>query len=233
MNTNKVNQMWGPEARSQFENIRRQRGEAPRGGRGDGRGRGHGRPGFGPAFGPFGGGGGFFGPAWGPVFGNDPRRGGRGGPRVRRGDVRSAILDVLASSADELNGYQIGQQIAERTNDAWRPSPGSIYPTIAQLEDEGLVLVSHEGGRKTIGLTDAGRAYVEQNAETLSAVWDVFQSDDEPGHDPYKQALVQTVTAIWQISATGTPDQRERARAILEDTRRKLYGVLADGPSDD
>ncbi|MGN6723330.1 MAG: PadR family transcriptional regulator [Marmoricola sp.] len=233
MRTNKFNQMWGPEGRGDFEAIRRQRGEVPRGGRGEGRGRGHGRPGgFGQPFGPFGGGGGFFGPAWGPVFG-DPRRGGRGGPRVRRGDVRSAILDVLTSTEEKLNGYQIGQQIADRTDGAWRPSPGSIYPTIAQLEDEGLVVVTHDGGRKTVGLTDAGREYTQENADSLSAVWDVFANDEDGSSDPFKQALVQTVTAIWQISATGTPDQRERARVILDETRRKLYGVLADGPEAD
>lgn len=231
MRTNKFNQQWNIDnavGRADFQPVRRQRGEGPRG-----RGRGHGRPGFGQPFGPFNGGGGFFGPAWAPVWGGDSRRGGRGGARVRRGDVRSAILDVLASSSDGLNGYQIGQQIAERTDDAWRPSPGSIYPTIAQLEDEGLVATVHDGGRKTVGLTDVGRTYVEENAESLAAVWEVFSPDESGTPDPYKQALFQTMSAIWQVSTAGTPGQRDRAQVILEDTRRKLYGVLADGPDAD
>ncbi len=225
MRTNSFNQKWDHEVRGEFESVRRQRG-----GRGEGRGHGHGRPGFGPGFGPFGGGGGFFGPAWGPVFGPDPRRGGRGrgGPRVRRGDVRAAILDVLASTEDELNGYQIGQQIAERTEDAWRPSPGSIYPTIAALEDEGLVETVAAGSRKVVRLTEAGRAYATENAESLAAVWTAFTEDASAGEDPFKRALVQTMTAMWQVAATGTPEQREQAVEIMAEARRKIYGVLAD-----
>lgn len=224
MRTNKFNQQWSPEDRGNVESIRRQRGEGPRGGRGEGRGRGHGRPGFGP----MGGGGGFFGPAWAPVWGDSWRGGRGGGGRVRRGDVRSAILDILASTEEELNGYQIGQQIADRTDGAWRPSPGSIYPTIAQLEDEGLVVTSTDGSRKTTVLTDAGRTYIEENADALKAVWDAFAEGATETHDPYKQALFQTVSAIWQVSTAGTPEQRERALVILDETRRKLYGVLAE-----
>ncbi len=68
-------------------------------------------------------------------------------PRARRGDVRVAILAVLADGP--LNGYQVIQEIADRTGGAWRPSPGSVYPTISQLEDEGLVESDDERGRRT------------------------------------------------------------------------------------
>ena len=91
--------------------------------------------------------------------GDQPQR----GPRVRRGDVRAAILDVL--SAEPMNGYQVISQIAERTRGAWKPSPGSVYPTISQLEDEGLIESDEERGRRTLRLTDEGRAYIEENAE--------------------------------------------------------------------
>src|SRR6476661_1654123 len=129
--------MWNQE----FEPNRRQRG----GGRGRGR-HGHGGPWVGQMFGP--------------DFVGGP--GGRGGrrPRVRRGDVRSAILDVLSTSAEPINGYQVIQQIADRTDGVWKPSPGSVYPTIAQLQDEGLV-EDAPTGRKAIQLTAEGRAYVE------------------------------------------------------------------------
>src|SRR5262245_44828918 len=82
------------------------------------------------------------------------------GPKVRRGDVRAAILDVL--SVEPMNGYQIIQQIAERSGGAWKPSPGSLYPTVQQLEDEGLVEGREGEGRRLLQLTEEGRRYVEE-----------------------------------------------------------------------
>src|SRR5688572_30368032 len=99
-------------------------------------------------------------------------------PRVRRGDVRAAILDVLA--VEPLNGYQVIQQIAERSGGAWRPSPGSVYPTISQLEDEGLITADQERGR-TLRLTPEGEAYVAEHPDELGAVWAAF--DAEPADD--------------------------------------------------
>jgi DNA-binding PadR family transcriptional regulator len=169
------------------------------------------------------------------MFGPDFRGpGGRGGgrrARVRRGDVRSAILDVLAGAGEQAyNGYQVIQQIAERTEGAWKPSPGSVYPTIAQLQDEGLV-EDAPTGRKAIQLTTEGRTYVEDNAEEMAAVWAPFaeQADDAEAAD-FKQVIGQTVGAIIQVATTGTQDQREKAIEILGDTRRRLYGLLAEGP---
>lgn len=205
----------GPEGGDMFEQVRRQHG-GPRG-------RGRGRPD------PFGGG--FFGPAWGPVFGRG-RDGRARGPRVRRGDVRAAILDVLAGADGDLNGYQVIQQIAERTDDAWRPSPGSVYPTISQLEDEGLVEVSRESGRKVLRLTEAGRAHVEENAEQIAAVWDTFAEGADEAVPNMRHIIGQTMSAVWQVTATGTPDQQERAADVLAETRRKIYGILADGPDE-
>ena len=94
------------------------------------------------------------------------------GPRVRRGDVRAAILDVL--SVEPMNGYQIIQQIAERSGGAWKPSPGSVYPTVQQLEDEGLVEGTETDGRRLLTLTEAGRTYVAEHPDELAATWRVF-----------------------------------------------------------
>ena len=94
------------------------------------------------------------------------------GPKVRRGDVRAAILDMLREQP--MNGYQLISQIAERSGGAWKPSPGSVYPTIQQLEDEGLVEADDERGRRTLRLTDEGRAYVDANPDELAAVWRPF-----------------------------------------------------------
>ena len=101
----------------------------------------------------------------------------RRGPRARRGDVRSAILDVLRAaeeSGEQVNGYQVIQQINERSDGAWRPSPGSVYPTIQQLHDEGLVETDDERGRKTLALTSDGKQHVADHAEELAAVWRPF-----------------------------------------------------------
>src|SRR4029077_20462213 len=84
------------------------------------------------------------------------------GPKVPRGDVRAATLAVRGE--EQMNGYQLISQIAERSGGRWRPSPGSVYPTIQQLEDEGLVEADDERGRRTLRLTEEGRRYLEERA---------------------------------------------------------------------
>ncbi len=211
-----------------FEPTRRQRG-----GRGQGRrgGHGHGGPWGGPWGGPMGGPPPRVAQKFGPDFSGGRGGGGRRRPRVRRGDVRSAILDVLHTSQEPVNGYQVIQQIAERTDGAWKPSPGSVYPTIAQLQDEGLV-EDAPTGRKAVQLTTEGTAYVEGHAEEMAAVWAPFAEDDDDEAVNFKQVVGQTVGAIVQVMSTGTPDQRAKAIEILADTRRRIYGLLAEGPQD-
>jgi DNA-binding PadR family transcriptional regulator len=151
------------------------------------------------------------------------------GPRVRRGDVRAAILDVL--SHEQMNGYQVIQAIAERSGGAWKPSPGSVYPTIQQLEDEGLVSPSEMQGRRLLGLTDAGREYVAQHPDELAATWKPFQEERSSGsaERDLKPVIGQVMSAVWQLTTNGSSRQRAEAVEILADTRRRLYGVLADG----
>lgn len=157
------------------------------------------------------------------------------GPRVRRGDVRSAILDVVraAGEADEpINGYQVIQQIADRSSGAWRPSPGSVYPTVQQLHDEGLVESDDDRGRKTIRLTAAGHRYVEENRATLDAVWEPFERqrrrETSEGAD-LRGEIGQVMSAVWQIVSQGSEAQRRALVEVLVETRRTLYGILADG----
>lgn len=152
------------------------------------------------------------------------------GPRVRRGDVRAAILDVLAG--EPMNGYQLISQITERTQGAWKPSPGSVYPTISQLEDEGLIEGDETRGRRVLRLTDEGRGYVEANAEELAGVWSPFAGSERAGsedHPALKPEIGQLMSAVWQIVSTGTDQQRRDAIDVLVDTRRRLYGLLAEG----
>ena len=149
------------------------------------------------------------------------------GPKVRRGDVRSAVLDVL--STQSMNGYQVIQEIAERTGGVWKPSPGSVYPTVQQLEDEGLVEGVANERRRLLQLTDEGRKYVEEHPEELAATWRVFDQDGDEEPSDLKPAIGQVMGAVWQIVTTGTRQQRAEAAEILADTRKRLYGLLADG----
>jgi len=158
----------------------------------------------------------------------------RRGPRVRRGDVRSAILDVLRvaeANGEQVNGYQVIQQINERSEGAWRPSPGSVYPTIQQLQDEGLVETDDGRGRKSLTLSDEGRQYVADHADELAQVWRPFdrQSSDETSFSGLKPEIGQVMGAVWQIVTAGSESQQRAAIDVLVETRRKLYGILDDG----
>jgi DNA-binding PadR family transcriptional regulator len=157
--------------------------------------------------------------------GEGPRGGRRGGGRGRagRGDVRIAALLLLSETP--MHGYQLMQAMADRTDGAWRPSPGAIYPTIAQLEDEGLVTTQVEGGRKLVTLTDAGRTHVE---EQRGAWGDPFGQVEgaAPGPD-LRGPLHELHAAARQVAVSGTPAQVEAAAAVLTQARRALYLVLA------
>ncbi len=164
--------------------------------------------------------------------------------RARRGDVRSAILDVVRAAGERgepVNGYQVIQQIAERSEEAWRPSPGSVYPTISQLEDEGLLVTDEALGRKSLRLTAAGETHVREHADELAAVWTPFRRDvgageaglpGEPSWRDLKPEIGQVMSAVWQIVTNGSEAQRAAAADVLVETRRRLYGILADGEPD-
>jgi DNA-binding PadR family transcriptional regulator len=196
--------------------------------RGRSRGRGPGprraKP-FGPGFGPRGFAG--FGPWPGePKFARSRR--------VRRGDVRAAALSLLAE--EPRNGYQIIQGIAERSGGVWQPSPGSVYPALQQLEDEGLIQAeTPEGGRRRYALTDEGRAYVEEHADEVRAPWDDVASSVGSDAIELRHLVGQVAMAAVQVVQVGTEDQVAQARKMLTDTRRKLYAILAaeDEPADE
>jgi DNA-binding PadR family transcriptional regulator len=166
----------------------------------------------------------FAGPPFGPPWWAGGARGWRG-PKARRGDVRAAILGVLAEQP--MNGYQIIQEIASRSSGVWKPSPGSIYPTLQQLEDEGLVRVEDDGGRRVYTLTDEGRGYVNEHADEVSAPWQAMSEAGEDD-DGLKPLIGQVAGAVWQIVATGTPEQQAKGRDALVELRRKLYSILAE-----
>ncbi len=148
-----------------------------------------------------------------------------GAPKVRRGDVRMAIIDVLA--VQPMNGYQVIQQIAERTRGEWKPSPGSVYPTLQQLQDEGLIQERGEGGRREFELTADGRAYVESHLDELAATWRGFE-EGEPDPGDLRPMIGQVMGACWQVATTGTIPQQTEALEILRDTKQRLFRLLAE-----
>ena len=153
-----------------------------------------------------------------------PRRGGRG--RAARGDVRAAVLLLVAEQP--MHGYQLMQAIADRSGGRWTPSPGAIYPTISQLEDEGLVAVTAEAGRKLVTLTDAGRRYVEERQDTWADPFAGRGTADSA--TDLRGPLEEVHAAVRQIARTGTDAQRTAAAGVLAEARRSLYLLLADGP---
>ncbi|HVX46589.1 MAG TPA: PadR family transcriptional regulator [Mycobacteriales bacterium] len=187
-----------------------------------------GQPG-GPGFGFFGGRG--FGPGdfpFGPGFWG-PQGGRRRGPRAGRGDVRAGILALLAE--EPRNGYQIIQELQQRSGGAWRVSPGSVYPALSQLEDEGLIVAEQRDSKRVFTLTDAGREYVEEHQDETSAPWNAFTTGNEESSGLHA-AIASTMIAAHQVTQAGSPAQIAEAKQLIEELRRALYGILAEGPQD-
>jgi len=181
---------------------------------------GGGRHGGGPGFDPRNA---FFGPGFGPGGWGGRGWGGRRGPRARRGDIRAALLLLVAE--EPRNGYQLIQEIERRTSGVWKPSPGSVYPALQQLEDEGLIRASESDGRRSYALTDEGRAYVEANQAELGDPFAAATDDVDQGVFELRGLAMQVGAAVMQVAAAGHVDE---ARKILADTRRALYKILAE-----
>ncbi|MFE3291436.1 PadR family transcriptional regulator [Rhodococcus sp. NPDC059234] len=157
-------------------------------------------------------------------FGRGRGRGGRG----RRGDVRAAVLLLLAEGPK--HGYELIQRIAERSNGLWKPSPGSVYPALAQLEDEGLVLIERVSGRKTARLTEAGTAYIEEHRDELGDPWADVSAEVGPEARDLRDLVRQLMGAVGQVAAVGTVPQARAAGEVLVEARRTIYRILADEP---
>jgi DNA-binding PadR family transcriptional regulator len=161
-------------------------------------------------------------------------REGRGGPgrygrgRAQRGDVRTAILLVLADQP--MHGYQIMQAMGDRTGGAWRPSPGAVYPTIAQLEDEGLVTTQEEGGRRLVTLTSEGSAYLEERSARLGDPFADFAG--QPSRPDLREGMQELQAAARQIVTSGSAAQIDAAAQVLAQARRSLYLILAGEPDE-
>ena len=148
---------------------------------------------------------------------------GRGRHRVRRGDVRSAILALLDDRP--MHGYEMIQELEERTGGRWTPSAGSIYPTLQLLEDEGLVTPDEVEGRKVYSLTDAGKEAAPERSEG-GRPWE--QGDEDSPRFEARKEMFKLMGAAKQLARADDDEQLKQAAEILRDARRKLYGLLAE-----
>lgn len=193
------------------------RGGPPRGSHPMSGGRGRRHHGRGPGFDPW-------------AFGPGHRGGGPGGPgrgrRARRGDVRAAILLLLEE--EPRNGYQLMEEIELRSDGAWRPSPGSVYPALAQLEDEGLVRTEEAEGRRSFELTDAGKAHVEEHRGRLGAPWEKASRGVPEALTELRTLVEQVGLATMQVAQSASDEQLAEAKKVLGDARRALYRILAE-----
>ncbi|MFE9427975.1 PadR family transcriptional regulator [Kitasatospora sp. NPDC006697] len=161
-------------------------------------------------------------------FGGPHRGRGRHGGRARRGDVRASLLALLKDRP--MHGYEMITEIGERTAGTWRPSPGSVYPTLQLLEEEGLIQAQESGGKRLFTLTEAGRAEAEQGSDEP---WlEAGRGVDWAAVQEVGQALASLDHAVRQVMATGTEEQRAKGLAVLTDARKRLYLILADADGD-
>jgi len=202
----------------------------PPGGPGRG-GRGRGRLPFGPR-------------GFGPGGPGDGRDGGRGfgpfglggfgfrrGPRARRGDIRAAILALLKE--EPRNGYQIMQELKQRSQGVWNPSPGSVYPALQLLEDERLIANEEGSSGRIYALTSQGKAYVKEHADEIAAPWEALSNAAGDVFVEMMSLLHQVGAAAMQVVQAGNAAQVAKAKKVLVATRRSLYEILAEGSSED
>lgn len=159
-------------------------------------------------------------------FGGFGPGGGRG-RKARRGDIRTAALLLLAE--EPRNGYQIMQEVEQRSDGVWRPSPGSVYPALAQLEDEGLIRSQEGDGRKLFALTEAGQTYVQERGEDKPAPWQQMSGEVSDEAHQLGRLMREVAFAFAQVMRTGGSTQMSQAREVLGTARRDLYRILADG----
>ena len=174
------------------------------------------RGGFGPGFG--------FGPDFGPAGHRGRRGGSRGRGRSRRGDVRTAILALLVDRP--MHGYEMIQEINERSNGVWKPSPGSVYPTLQMLGDEGLITATEsDRGKKLFELTEEGRGAAET---TAAPPGDERADGTEPGQVHLRTAAGQLFGAVAQSAHAASDEQQQRIVDILNAARREVYQILGE-----
>lgn len=145
-----------------------------------------------------------------------------GGPRARRGEVPAAVLALLKEG--DMHGYQIIQEISDRTAGAWSPSPGSIYPTLQLLQDQGMVTSDTVGGKRVFSLTETGRKHADMMPE--GGPWAEFAAEAGP-EQRLRESFMGLMQATKQVGTVGSPEQVDQAAEILGDARKRMYAILS------
>lgn len=149
----------------------------------------------------------------------------RAGTRAGKGEVRAAVLALLAERP--MHGYQIIREIEERSGGSWKPSAGSVYPTLQLLADEGSITAEESNGRKIYSLTEAGRA--EAADQQGASPWAAAETPPGAGFGSLPRAGVELAQATAQVGRSGSPEQVQQAVAVLDEARRRIYAILAQG----
>jgi DNA-binding PadR family transcriptional regulator len=173
-----------------------------------------------------------FGPPWRPPLGPGGERSRHRGGRGRRANVREAILALLVERP--MHGYEMIQEIERRSRGTWRPSPGSVYPTLQLLEDEGMIVAEAvEGGRRRFSLTEAGRTAAQgATGEPVRAPWEHFSEEFGESVLDVRAAIHGIMQAMGEVMRVGNETQRQQANEVLDQARRQLYQILADHEGD-
>lgn len=152
--------------------------------------------------------------------------GGRGPRGRRRGDIRIALLAALGDGP--AHGYELIQRLDERTGGRWKPSPGSVYPTLQMLEEEGLVRGADQDGKRVFTITEAGQAALAERAEQAGGLPPFLDGEGGSAHGDLRRSAMQLMMAAKQVGMAGSDEHLASAKAIVDDARRKLYQLLAE-----
>ena len=145
--------------------------------------------------------------------------------RARRGNVKAAVLAILAERP--MHGYEIMQELESRSSGFWRPSPGSIYPTLQLLEDQGLVKGEEVEGKRVFSLTDEGKTEAERITEQ-GEPWAASAGGPEGVRFRLRQSVMQLMAAVKQVGMAGTQEQVDATLEILAEARKRVYALLAE-----
>ena len=151
---------------------------------------------------------------------------GRGGRRTRRGDIRVALLAGLSDGP--AHGYELIQRLSNRTGGRWKPSPGSVYPTLQLLEDAGFVSSSQQDTKRVYAISDAGKAELQTKMASADGTPPWMDPESIGSHDDLRKAVGQLLMATKQIGMSDNQAHVDATVTILNDARRKLYQLLAE-----
>jgi DNA-binding PadR family transcriptional regulator len=129
-----------------------------------------------------------------------------------------------------MHGYEMMQELSDRTQGLWQPSPGSIYPALQLLEDQGVVRSESADGRRQFTLTDAGRAELKSHPQGATP-WETMVGQADQGEVTLHRTIRNVLMAVTQVIQAGTPEQKTRAGELLNELRRQMYLLLAEAPA--